>query len=118
MNLRTLEEEQLAGPATKLKPDQAWPSVPQNLRWVVIESKVLDGERIVLIFNRKDLSPARRAYPENVLYFPPEIEEMHMTRGDVWTIRTLHRVKKVFKGWVVPKNSKPKPYTQKGIAHP
>ena len=72
------------------------------LSYLLLESKVLDGEMIILAFNKKLLKELRARYPGIVIYFPPEIEELYQHRDDPEFIRKAHLVKKHFKAWVIP----------------
>ena len=70
--------------------------------YLLLESKVLDGEMIILAFNKKLLKELREKYPGIVIYFPPEIEELWEHRDDPEFIRKTHLVKKHFGVWVIP----------------
>jgi len=79
----------------------------QSLEYVLIESKLLDGEKILLAFEKKSLKKLREQFPNIVIYFPPEINELYQHRDDKEFIKKIHLVKKEFKGWIVPStNSK------------
>ncbi len=75
---------------------------PRVLSYLLLESKVLDGEMIILAFNKKLLKELRAKYPGIVIYFPPEIEELYQHRDDPEFIRKAHLVKKNFRVWVIP----------------
>jgi hypothetical protein len=80
---------------------------PQNLEYVLIESRLLDGEKILLAFEKKSLKKLREQFPNIVIYFPPEIKELYKHKDDKEFIKKIHLVKKEFKGWIVPStNSK------------
>lgn len=72
------------------------------LSYLLLESKVLDGEMIVLAFQKKLLKELRAKYPGIVIYFPPEIEELYQHRDNPEFIRKAHLVKKNFRAWVIP----------------
>lgn len=74
----------------------------QNLEFVIIESKLLDGEKIILAFEKSSLKKLREKFPDLVIYFPPEIKELYKHKDDTDLIKKLHLVKKKFKGWIVP----------------
>ncbi len=79
----------------------------QNLEYVLIESNLLDGEKILLAFEKKSLKKLKRQFPDIVIYFPPEINELYQHKDDKEFIKKIHLVKKEFNGWIVPsKNSK------------
>ena len=80
-------------PAAKASADQ---------KWLLLDSKLLDGERILLVFEKRWLAEARQAYPGTVIYFPPEVEELKRVKDAPDTIKFLHRIKKEFGAWIVP----------------
>jgi hypothetical protein len=83
----------------------------QDPRWLVVRSRLLDGERILIVFEKNHLKEARNAHPGKVVYFPPEIDELRRNKsapGFPQFLRSVHLVKKTFGGWVVPST------TQKG----
>ena len=92
-------------------PSQGGPSkpsaAPQGRKWLLLDSKLLDGERILLLFEKQHLTEARQAYPGTVIYFPPEVEELQHVKDAPDTIKFLHRIKKEFGAWIVPLNPKP-----------
>lgn len=74
-------------------------------RWTVIRSKLLNGEEILFVNDKKDLKAARHAHPGKVVYLPPETEELwgDRNRPDFATlVGAIHLVKKTFTGWIVP----------------
>jgi len=85
------------------------PTVPpsQDRKWLLLDSKLLDGERILLVFEKRWLAEARQAHPGTVIYFPPEVEEMKQVKEHPDTIKLLHRIKKEFGAWIVPSNREP-----------
>jgi len=78
----------------------------QARKWLLLDSKLLDGERILLIFEKRWLAEARRAYPGTVIYFPLEVEELKRVKDAPDTLKFLHRIKKAFGAWIVPSNRK------------
>jgi hypothetical protein len=74
----------------------------KDAKWVVIESALLDGEHVAIVFEKRWLKDARRDLPGKVLYFPPEIVELNRFRDDPDAVRAIHRVKKEFGAWLVP----------------
>jgi len=85
------------------------PSAPSatadaDRKWLLLDSKLLDGECILLVFEKRWLAEARQAYPGMVIYFPPEVEELKRVREFPETIKFLHRIKKEFGAWIVPSN--------------
>jgi len=71
----------------------------------VIESRLLDGEQILLVLEKKHLKDARAAHPDKVIYFPPEIDELrHEMDAPNFQqfLKAMHLVKKTFCGWVCP----------------
>ena len=98
----------LAGTVTDVATGRAStpPAVPlsQDRKWLLLDSKLLDGERLLLVFEKRWLTEARQAYPGKVIYFPPEVEELKRIKDAPDTIRFLHRIKKEFGAWIVPSN--------------
>jgi len=90
MQLRDLEEQKNG------------PEKTQEVEYLLIESKVLDGEKIVLAFEKKCLRKLREKFPGIVIYFPPEIEELWKHKGDIDSIKKIYLVKKEFNGWILP----------------
>ncbi len=97
----------LADPITETEPP-ALPPEPatQNQKWLLLDSKLLDGERVLLVFEKRWLTEARQTHPGTAIYFPPEVEELKRIKNAPDTIRLLHRIKKEFGAWIVP--SKPR----------
>ena len=80
-------------------------------RWLVVRSRLLDGERILIVLEKKHLKEAKNAHPGKVIYFPAEIDELRRHKGTPGFpefLRNVHLVKKRFRGWVIPST------TQKG----
>ena len=86
--------------AATVKPVSA--AGPKRLKWILLESLLLGGEKILLVFEKCDLREARAVYPDVTIYFPPEIEALIPFKGDEDLLRTVNTIKKRFKGWVVP----------------
>ena len=76
------------------------------LAYVLLESKFLGGERLILSFEKKLLEKLQAEFPDIVIYFPPEINELYKHKGDKEFIKKIHLTKKKFKGWVVPSANK------------
>jgi len=94
-----------------------WPPVPEGIKWIVIESRFLDGEQVLLVMQKKYLKEARKEHPGKVIYFPPEIEELkrHKDMPEYEDyLKKVHMVKKKFDAWIVPSNS-PVHRTRAGI---
>ena len=86
----------------------SWPAGPPGVRWLVLESRLLDDEQILVVFEKKHLKEARKAHPGKVIYFPPEVEELrrHKDAPDyAQFLKSIHLVKKKFGGWIVPSDS-------------
>lgn len=86
----------------------SWPAGPPGVRWLVLESRLLDDEQILVVFEKKHLKDARKAHPGKVIYFPPEIEELrrHKDAPDyAQFLKSIHLIKKKFGGWIVPSDS-------------
>jgi hypothetical protein len=86
----------------------SWPAGPPGVRWLVLESRLLDDEHILVVFEKNHLREARKAHPGKVIYFPPEIEELrrHKDAPDyAQFLKSIHLVKKKFGGWIVPSGS-------------
>ena len=75
---------------------------PVERKWLLLDSQLLEGERILLVFEKRWLAEARQAYPATVIYFPPEVEELKRVKDAPDTIKFLHRIKKEFGAWIVP----------------
>ena len=73
-------------------------------KWLLLDSKLLDGEHVLVVFEKRWLTEARQAYPGTVIYFPPEVEELKRIKDAPDTIKFLHRIKKEFGAWIVPSN--------------
>jgi hypothetical protein len=73
-------------------------------KWLLLDSKLLEGECILLVFEKRWLAEARQAYPGTVIYFPPEVEALKRVKDAPVTIKFLHRIKKEFGAWIVPSN--------------
>jgi len=85
------------------------PSIPENVMWYVIESRLLEGEKILLVTKKKYLKQARKEHPDKVIYFTPEIEELCRLKNDMENeshfrdgLKKIHTAKKELKGWIVP----------------
>ena len=74
----------------------------QNKDYYLVESKLLDGEVIILCKIKSALKYLRKEYPGIVIYFPPEIEELYRLKEDEDAIKKIHLIKKKFGGWIVP----------------
>ena len=119
MDLKDLANEEhaaKAGPTPTAAPaatpestaKDSWPAGPPGVRWLVLESRLLDDEQILVVFEKKHLKEARKAHPGKVIYFPPEIEELrqHKDAPDyAQFLKSIHLVKKKFGGWIVPSDS-------------
>lgn len=77
-------------------------AAPQGQKWLLLDSKLLDGERVLLVFEKQHLTEARQAHPGVVIYFPPEVEALKRVKDAPDTIRFLHQIKKEFGAWIVP----------------
>ena len=82
-----------------------WPTEPEGMRWIIIESSLLDDEQILLVFEKRYLKEARKVYPDKTIYFPPEIKELSRLKDEPGAIKLMHQVKKKFNGWIVPHHS-------------
>lgn len=90
----------------------AYSQVTSPIMWVVIESRLLDGEKFLLVFDKSYLKEARQKYPDNAIYFPPEIRELYRNKDNKNFIKHVHLAKKEFKGWIVPSEK-----TEGGVEH-
>lgn len=107
MKMGDLVDQVKGGPSTPSVAPSATTSVPQDLKWLFLDSKLLDGEHVLVVFEKRWLTEARQAYPGTVIYFPPEIEELKRIKDAPDTIKFLHRIKKEFGAWIVPANREP-----------
>lgn len=81
---------------------------PQGRKWLVIESRLLDGEQLLVVFEKRHLKEARKAHPDKVIYFPPEIHELYRQKDSPdfpQFLKTIHLAKKKFRGWLIPSDS-------------
>jgi len=92
-------------------------SVPtgREERLVLIESALLEGERIVLALevNEELVNISEARYPGLVLYFPPEIDALDAAADDDDGNRDkfifdTHKIKQAMGGWIVPSRKKDK----------
>lgn len=90
----------------EVKPADPVQAESSEIKWVLLESLLLEKEQILLVMDTADLKEARQAYPETVIYFPPEVQELYPHKDDEDLIRTVNTIKKHFKGWVVPSGRK------------
>jgi hypothetical protein len=93
---------------------------PHGIKWVVMQSRVLEGDHILLVLNKKHLKQARKEHPDKVIYFPPEIKELllHQNIKDYATyLKKIHMVKKELGAWIVP-SSNPVHHVCAGIQEP
>jgi len=96
------------GNATAAPAKPPRPAGPPGVKWIVVESRLLGGEQLLVVFEKKHLKEARKAHPGKVIYFPPEIEELrrHKEAPDYPKfLKSVHLVKKKFGGWIVPSDS-------------
>ena len=104
MKMGDLADQTKSRPSKPLVTPSATASVPQGLKWLLLDSKLLDGEHVLVVFEKRWLTEARQAYPGTVIYFPPEIEELKRVKDAPDTIKFLHQIKKEFGAWIVPSN--------------
>ena len=64
---------------------------PPDLKWIVIRPSVLDGEKIVVVYHRQHVRDAMREYPDLVVYFIEEIEELRLC-ADLYLITVSDNV--------------------------
>ena len=81
-----------------------------DVKWYVIHSRMLD-DRFVLCMRRELYKEVTARFPDTVIYFLPEMEELlaiqeGLTR-EQWCrlVREVHVTKKTFHGWIVPSGS-------------
>lgn len=118
MRFQDLAEEPLKGPrcedavgglATNLEQEAAakgsLPTGPPEVKWFVIESRLLNDEQVLVVLKKEYLRAARKAHPGKVIYFPPEVEELYRDKDapdfDQY-LKAVHLVKKELGGWVIP----------------
>lgn len=76
-----------------------------DIKWILLESHLLDKEHILLLYNKKYLQEARKQHPGTVIYFPPEVEELYKSQRLQpcrESLKIIHRYKKEFGSWIVP----------------
>ena len=76
-----------------------------DIDYLLLDSSLLDGETIVIAFKKKALKKIKAKYPDLVIYFPPEIQELIDQNENGEGVKKVHLVKKIFKGWIVPSKS-------------
>ena len=104
MKMGDLADQTKSRPSKPLVAPSTAASVPQGLKWLLLDSKLLDGEHVLVVFEKRWLTEARQAYPGKVIYFLPEVEELKRVKDAPDTIKFLHRIKKEFGAWIVPSN--------------
>ena len=83
-----------------LPADIEWPPGPDTYPWYVVRSKLL-GEDILLVCEKDRVREAELHHPGLTTYVLPEMEILGEFAEDPERIRTLHRIKKEMKGWLV-----------------
>jgi len=78
-------------------------TVPDQTSYIKIQSSLLDGETIILVFNRGQVFPARKENPSNVIYTPKEIQELKGLSEE--EINIMHIAKKEFCGAIMPERT-------------
>lgn len=66
------------------------------------------GEQILVVYEKEHLKEAEHEHPELVAYFPPEIDELRRLSAEPGfreLVRTIHAIKKIIGGWVVPRRA-------------
>jgi len=82
-----------------------------DVKWYVVRSGVLD-DRFVLCMRKELYREVTARFPDTVIYFLPEMEELLALRDEMereaWRrmVRNVHLTKKTFRGWVVPEKTK------------
>ena len=79
---------------------------PQELDYILIRSRLLDGERIVMVFEEKVLREIREEFPDIAVYTPSEVKDLYKYRDDSEFIKRVHLVKKGVDGQIVPSKGK------------
>ncbi len=77
-------------------------NTPGDAPWYLVESDILQGEKIVLVIAREHLDAAREHNQGRVLYSGREIETIYPFKEDIEFILAVHRIKKAFGGWIRP----------------
>ena len=75
------------------------------LQWIVVRPRFLDNEQVVVVFHKRFVHQAQREYPDLVIYFIDEIEELLPLNYDDDAKRMIHKLKKGLKGWIIPKRN-------------
>ena len=106
MKLRSMKSVKSIGPGIQKDiSDKAADEPVQNKDYYLIESKLLNGETIILCKVKSALPYVKKEFPGTVIYFPPEIYELCRLKDDHDAIKKIHLVKKKFGGWIVPTNN-------------
>lgn len=71
-----------------------------EVKFVVIESRLLEGERIVLVLRPTAIKSVKEKYPDLVMYYTTEIKELHQYKDDRALIKQAHKIKKMFGGYI------------------
>ncbi len=89
---------ELVSPVKPVYPKgEAW---DESVPWMWIRSQVLE-DTILLVLDRTRLREAEDEDPEACVYVVPEMEILGRFAGDEKAMRTLHRLKKQTRGWLV-----------------
>lgn len=81
-----------------------------DVKWYVIRSGVLN-DRFVLCMRKELYKEVTARFPDTVIYFLPEMEELLALRDEMdreaWCrlVHKVHLTKKTFRGWIVPRDS-------------
>lgn len=73
--------------------------------YLIIESRLLDGECLVFCKEKSALAEVRKKYPDYAVYFQPEIEALAQIKNRA-EIKKLHLIKKLFRGWIITQKGK------------
>ena len=95
-----IASEDLMGLVTPIQPEWGeWPVVSRAAPWIVIRSRVLD-EDVLLVCDRAKIERAQKVHPTLTTYTLPEMDVMRDYARDPATIRRLHLIKKRLNGWI------------------
>jgi len=77
----------------------------EQIEYVTMKCKKLRNEVIIILINKSNWRRIQKDNLDKVLYFPEEIEKLKEFQDDAKTLRMIHRVKKEFRGWIIPADS-------------
>ena len=81
------------------------PSTVEDEKWIVAQTPLLGDEEVVFVLDDAFAEKAREAEPGKVLYTREEIDELAKCKISPDGLRKVHKIKKLFDGEIVHKDS-------------